>query len=417
MLLGDEVEVEHILPFSETLDDSLNNKTVAMRQANRVKGNKTPWAAFGAVSIDGFDYAEILERAQSMPRAKRYRFAEDGYKQWLRDDAGFLPRALNDTRYLSKVAKEYVSLICPQNTRVIPGRMTAMLRRQFGLNSVLGHTGEKNRDDHRHHAVDACVIAVTDQGLLQRFARASASARERSLHRLVDEMPLPWPSYREHVERAVNRIWVSHKPDHGHEGAMHNDTAYALLGDGKVRTTKVVDGVRVREVATLSVIEFSSATASDRHGRHDDGRPLPYKGYKGDSNYCIEITCADSGRWEGRIVSTFESYQTVREKSLGVLRDPKISLDGKPLVMRLMLNDTVRLVVDEQLRTMRIATISGNGQVFMADVFEANVDSRNRDKASAFKYVSKYASSLQRAKAKQVSISSIGDVRVLAQRA
>lgn len=45
MLLSDQVEIEHILPFSETLDDSLNNKTVAMRQANRIKGNRTPWQA------------------------------------------------------------------------------------------------------------------------------------------------------------------------------------------------------------------------------------------------------------------------------------------------------------------------------------------------------------------------------------
>jgi CRISPR-associated endonuclease Csn1 len=42
MLLSDEVEIEHILPFSQTLDDSLNNKTVALRQANRMKGNRTP---------------------------------------------------------------------------------------------------------------------------------------------------------------------------------------------------------------------------------------------------------------------------------------------------------------------------------------------------------------------------------------
>ena len=86
---------------------------------------------------------------------------------------------------MSKVAREYMSLICP-NTRVIPGRMTAMLRAKFGLNDVLGLNGEKNRNDHRHHAVDACVIAVTDQGLLQRFAKASASAREQQLNRLVE---------------------------------------------------------------------------------------------------------------------------------------------------------------------------------------------------------------------------------------
>lgn len=38
MLFSDQVEIEHILPFSQTLDDSFNNKTVAMRQANRIKG-------------------------------------------------------------------------------------------------------------------------------------------------------------------------------------------------------------------------------------------------------------------------------------------------------------------------------------------------------------------------------------------
>src|SRR3546814_18336066 len=62
MLLGDEVEIEHILPFSRTLDDSLNNKTVSLRKANRVKGNSTPWEAFGATDIAGFDYEDILAR-------------------------------------------------------------------------------------------------------------------------------------------------------------------------------------------------------------------------------------------------------------------------------------------------------------------------------------------------------------------
>ena len=185
MLLSDQVEIEHILPFSETLDDSLNNKTVALRRANRAKRNNTPWKAKVDFAAQGWNYEGILNRAEQMPKAKRYRFAEDGYQRWLKEDAGFLPRALNDTRHLSKVAKEYLSLICPQNTRAIPGRMTAMLRAKFGLNDVLGVNGTKNRNDHRHHAVDACVIGVTDQGLLQRFAQAAASTREKQLDRLV----------------------------------------------------------------------------------------------------------------------------------------------------------------------------------------------------------------------------------------
>jgi CRISPR-associated endonuclease Csn1 len=412
MLFSDQVEIEHILPFSQTLDDSLNNKTVAMRQANRIKGNRTPWQAKDDFAAQGWTAADMLARVELMPKNKRYRFGENGYAQWLREDKGFLARALNDTRHLSRVAKEYLSLICPQNTRAIPGQMTAMLRAKFGLNDILGLNGEKNRNDHRHHAVDACVIAVTDQGMLQRFANASASARERQLNKLVDTMPLPWGSYREHVQRAVENIWVSHKPDHGHEGAMHNDTAYGLLGDDRVHVRKMLDGQRVREESTLKVIPFTNARANARHGLLPNGEPKPYKGYKGDSNYCIEIVRNDKGKWEGEVISTFEAYQLVRQGGVKRLRHPTLSCSGRQLVMRLMIDDCIRLKNEQnQQMTLRVAKVGGNGQFFMAPINETNVDARNRDVNDSFSYVSKMAGSLQKAQGRRVSISPIGELR------
>lgn len=414
VLLTDKVEIDHILPFSQTLDDSLNNKTVAMRHANRIKGNRTPWQARDNFAAQGWDYSAIEARASLMDKRKRYRFAADGYEQWKRDDKDFLARALNDTRYMSRVAREYMSLICPQSTRVIPGQMTAMLRAKLGLNDVLGLNGEKNRNDHRHHAVDACVIAVTDQGLLQRFATASADARQQQLDRLVARMPEPWPTYGAHVRRAIRSTWVSFKPDHGHEGAMHNDTAYALHGGGMVSTRKVVEGVRVREAVALSVIEFTAPKALDRHGVLPDGSPNPYKGYKGDSNYCIEIHRNDKGSWRSNVITTFEAYQLVRqlgaEAGTKRLRHPTMDLLGRPLVMRLMIDDTVRLLHDGQVRTMRVATISGNGQVFMCDLHESNVDSRNRNKQDPFGYVSKMAGSFGKSAARRVTVSPIGEI-------
>lgn len=409
-LFSDEVEIEHILPFSQTLDDSLNNKTVALRPANRAKGNRTPWDAFGAENQPGFEYGEILARAQKMPAAKRFRFGEDGYQCWLKDDAGFLSRALNDTRHMSRVAHEYLRLICPV-TRAIPGRMTAMLRANFGLNYALGLNGEKNRNDHRHHAVDACVIAVTDQGLLQRFAKASASTREKQLNRLVENMPLPWNGYREHVQRAIDVIIVSHKPDHSHEGAMHNDTAYGLHGQGTVRTHKVVDGQRTLIEENLKVIEIANAKTEYRHGMLPDGTPKPYKGYKGDSNYCMEIVRDEKGKWKGEVISTFEAYQLVRKYGVSRLRHPTVSVSEKPLVMRLMINDAVRLEINGQVRTMRVAKLSGNGQIYMAGINEANVDARNRAKEDEFAYLSKMAGSMQSAKARRITVSPIGELR------
>jgi len=411
LVLSDEVETEHILPFSQTLDDSLNNRTVAMRRANRVKGNRTPWQAREDLAAQGWNYDDILLRAERMPKGKRYRFAAEGYEKWLRDDKDFLARALNDTRYLSRVAREYLSLVCPARTRVIPGQMTAQLRAKFGLNDILGLSGEKNRDDHRHHAVDACVIAVTDQGLLQRFAQASADARGKGLDRLVETMPDPWPTYRAHVKRVIDALLISYKPDHGYEGAMHNDTAYALLGNGLVSVRKTENGERRREVGPLKVIEMHSVKAGERHGHLADGSPRPYKGYKGDSNYCMEISHGADNKWEWRVVSTFEAYQVVRTDGLPRLRDARVGFDGRPLVMRLMIGDYLRAEFKGELRLLVVKKIKANGGIFVAQANEANVRQREDAKDPRLIYGSFSAGSLRKAQGRAVSVSPIGELR------
>lgn len=417
-LLSGEVEIEHILPYSMTLDDSPNNKTVAMRRANRDKGNLTPYDAFGETPVPGYDYAAILERATHMPKQKAKRFAPDGYQRWLKEDKDFLARALNDTAYLSRIAKEYLSLICPPNkVRAIPGRMTALLRGKFGLDHLLSGAERKNRNDHRHHAVDAAVIGVTEQGLLQRFAQASARARARQLDRLVESMPFPWPTYREHVERALGHIIVSHKPDHGYQGAMHEKTAWGLREDGIVtrRVRPEGGGSRQREFKNLRVVAISSTHDADRHGSDEHGQAKAYKGYVGGSNYCIEIWRDAQGKWHGDVISTFRAYQIVRElgeaEALRQLRNPSLSLSGQPLIMRLMIDDLVRLKLDNQTSTMRVVKVGGNGQIFMCEHNEANVDARNRDKEDPFAYVSKTVGSLRKAYGRRVTASAIGDLR------
>lgn len=417
-LLSDEVEIEHILPFSATLDDSLNNKTVALRRANRDKGNRTPFDAFGKNQVAGYDYNAILERAKLMPKQKAKRFAPDGYERWLNEDKDFLARALNDTAYLSRIAKEYLSLVCPPNkVRAIPGRMTAMLRGKFGLNQLLSGSDYKNRNDHRHHAIDAAVVAVTDQGLLQRFAKASASAKERHLDRLVEDMPLPWPAFREHVERAIESIIVSHKPDHGYQGAMHEETAWGVNAGGQAtRRVRPEDGgPRQRETQNKALVMISSTADPNRHGLDEHGNPRAYKGYVGGSNYCIEIWRDERGKWNGDVVSTFHAYQIVNQlgsaEGVSRLRHPQLSQNGRPLIMRLMIDDLVRLTADDGTKTMRVAKINRNGQIFMAEHNEANVDARNRDKNDPFAYMSKMAGSLRSASARQATVSEIGDLR------
>ena len=124
-LFTDRIEVEHLLPFSATLDDSMSNKTVCMREANREKGKRSPFEAFGS-SPSGYDYESILERAKLLPYGKRWRFLPDAMKRF-EVEGGFLERQLNDTRYISRYTSQYLSTVIPKNKIwVATGRRTSL---------------------------------------------------------------------------------------------------------------------------------------------------------------------------------------------------------------------------------------------------------------------------------------------------
>jgi hypothetical protein len=122
------------------------------------------------------------------------------------------------------------------------------LRHSWGLNSILNkevfdpETGEvlksespqkdkkskpKNRDDHRHHAVDAIVIAMTETNLLQQLSRDNS--RGHDLNRLVINLPSHWNRFREDAADAIEKIIVSHKPDHGKNTQLHEETYYGVI--------------------------------------------------------------------------------------------------------------------------------------------------------------------------------------------
>lgn len=405
-----EIEVEHILPFSITLDDSMNNKTLSYVRANRFKGDRTPYQAFGQNLVEDYDYQAILGRAGLMSKQKSYRFAIDGYERWLRDHDGFLARALNDTAYLSRLAKEYISVICPKNTIVIPGQLTGLLRRRLGLNNILGTDGEKNRNDHRHHAVDACVIGITDRAFLKRFADANKYEEYGARTRLLEAIEEPWKNFREQVKRAVQNIWVSHKPDHGYQGQMHEASAFGKVADNRFQYHDNHNGVRtpVNRKNQESLVAITDSKAVQRHGTLDDGSPKPYKYYLKGSNYCIEIYREENGKWAGYIVSTFEAYQIVKNKGLKALRNSEFAQNGKPLVMRLMRDDMVRLEHNSRVQVVRLCKISGTGQMYFAEHFESNVAARDSAVDSGFSYISKTPGTLQKSKARLVIVSPIG---------
>lgn len=240
-LFSDNVQIEHIVPYSRSLDDSFNNKTLSMKYANYYKGNKTPYEAFSDNNND-FNYNDILERAKIFNKSKFDRFTKDAMDIYNKNDKDFIARQLTDTQYISRIALKYLKSLYPKEKHnsiwSIPGQLTAMIRGTLGLNNLLSDSGEKNRNDHRHHAIDAFVVAVTTRSFLQKISSAANDMEElynmnksSNRTRLLDKMPEPFPSYRKSLEIAINNIKTSHKADRSISGRLHMDTAYGLVKD------------------------------------------------------------------------------------------------------------------------------------------------------------------------------------------
>lgn len=159
-----EFQIEHIIPFSRSLDDSFANKTLCDADFNRKKGNRTPWECVQAGLIKEDD---LLQQIRELPWNKRKKFIQKSV-----DQSSFISRQLNDTRYISKEASSYLKQLACKDVEVVKGQTTSLLRHVWGLNSVLNPENEemKSRDDHRHHAVDAIVVALTSRSMLKRMS-------------------------------------------------------------------------------------------------------------------------------------------------------------------------------------------------------------------------------------------------------
>lgn len=465
-LFTDQIEIEHILPFSRTFDDGFNNKTLATRQANRDKGNRIPHEAFSD-SPPGYNWEEISKRVQELSLGKRWRFGPDAMERFERDERNFIARQLNDTKYISRLAKAYLESIyggqgnagSKNHVWVVTGQLTADLRHTWGLNSVLlgdnlpeAEAQKKNRNDHRHHAIDAIVVGCIDRAMLKKASDEAKKREKEDRKNLLAGLPDPWEGFRNDVEKEVRSIIVSHKPDHGFQDAMHNDTAYGLpkgkesesdkRGARFVVTRKPLESFdkpsdleKIRDYdlkmkfleATqgLSGGGFKEALQSAASSMSPpvykvrveeklnvipikDRQGIEYKAYKGDSNYCYDIWLNEKGIWEGEVISTFEAYQLAR-KDKDWWQKP-VGRDGQALRERLRKGDYLHIDHGERKVIVQIVKFT-SGTIALAEHNEANVDARTRDKDDELKFIFKSPSSLQKANAKRVTVSPSGVVR------
>jgi CRISPR-associated endonuclease Csn1 len=444
-LFSSEIEIEHILPWSRTFDDSAANKVVCFRDVNRSKRKRTPHEAFSSDA----KWPEIAANALGLPRNKRWRFAHGAMERFESEERNFLARQLNETRHLSRMARIYLQRAChPDRVYVTTGQMTAMLRRRWGLNSIFrdhnrqsegsgdegGAKTAKVRDDHRHHAVDACVIGAIDRSLLQEMARragqAESEGRERVVMEAADEAG-PFPGFRNAVRAAIDKLIVSVKPEHGRGGALHEETAYGLveneaeakeIGNLVFRkalvdlTANEIDGVR--DTLLRQQLQKVTAPFRDSKGRvsKDNEKALAqalaafakqkapgreqgvrrvrigktktgevpvrdrrtgavYKALLPGENHHIDVVQKRDGSWQGFAATVFE----VNQKGWR----PRWEVDklGGKLVMRLHKGDTIEVEDADGVR--RIKTVHrlspSNGVLYLAPHNEGGALAKRHD--------------------------------------
>lgn len=456
-LFSGDVDIDHILPYSATLDDSFMNKVLCTTHANREKGNRAPASAWS-----GDDLTEIEERARRLFQKKAWRFQPDAMQRF-EADGGFLARQLTDTQHMSRLAKTYLEHVCAQ-VWAPPGRLTAMLRAKWGLNDLLpdhnyaNAAQPKNRKDHRHHAIDAFVIACTDRGLLNRIARESGRAEDMNLDHLFpkDSFPHPFEDYREALSAALPKIIVSHKPDHGlppggrdhpsvTSGQLLEETAYGLVDeeiDGKrynLVTRKPVAALtsaeigRVRDTAlreALQSVEYEAKQTgqkleealaeygrtkgvrrvrvlkteqSVRVVRHGDGYE---KAYSPAGNHRVEILELPDGSWAGEGVTVFDANQP------GYTPRWRTDHPGARLIMRVHNGDLIEADFGDGRKIHRVYRLNPTAKrLYLAAHNEAGaINERHNDSDDPLRWVLASYSRLKTAGARRVRVDPIGRV-------
>lgn len=437
-LFSPEIEIDHILPFSRSLDDGMGNLVLAYRSANRVKGNRDPHAAFGN-SSGSFDWEAIESRVAQFAaenpaawRNKAKRFQSGALDRFVAE-RGFLDRHLTDTAYLSRLAKQYLSHVCfKHRVWVATGKLTAMLRGKWDLSDALGGHG-KNRNDHRHHAIDAAVVGACDRRIIQQLSHAAEAFEAGRSHRFFEGLGQPFDGFSTAVREAVGKVVVSHKPDRDPGGSLHNDTYYGVIEPGNGKTPSLV----VRRVALTSRTDTKKAEAivdpllrsrvlgvieglnekqaiaaleafSEAHGTRtvraqerlsvaEIRNPHREKGraVKTDGNAYVEILRGPKG-WIDNVVTRF----THGRHEVG---------EDRSVVMRLFDDDLIR--VEDESGTSKLLRLVKKtaGKLTFAEVNEAgNLKERDASPVDAFRYMNVAASRLQKLKARRVTVDLLG---------
>ena len=236
-LRGEEIEVEHIIPRSILFDDSMSNKVCACRSCNQEKGNRF---AMEYIQSKGWEQ-DYIKRVDSLFHAKEISYSKRQRLLMLPKDLpeDFIERHLRLSQYISREAQG----ILRKGIRLVSaseGSVTAKLRQLWGYDNILrdlnleryrsmgetevvtvehrdgARTDERIKDwskrkDHRHHAIDALVVACTRQRYIQRLNRVNAEADREEMDAFIKEQQQK-PTHSKGEKLSLLENWLIRQP-------------------------------------------------------------------------------------------------------------------------------------------------------------------------------------------------------------
>ncbi|MBR2683896.1 MAG: type II CRISPR RNA-guided endonuclease Cas9 [Atopobiaceae bacterium] len=346
-------QIDHILPYSRTAIDSRSNKVLVLASSNAAKGERTPleWMEQDSNAPDIDDYKKRVY-ALNLPSAKKEKLLR---RELSDDDAKqFLNRNLNDNRYLSRSLMNWLAdtLAFADSDRrhvyAVTGAGTAILRRSWGLN--FGANGLKDRNDDRHHAIDAAVIAACSVSTIQAIATAHARSRRISENRMASTQP--WPSFAVELVQRIDHVIPTHQVQKKGTGTVLQATIYSLRGMTSTNKYRVVAGGK----------EYTSGNIHI----HQDGKSVQNIGGMAFLRLWHD---ADSGKWYPEPVYYYDlpkldddgyipRYITSNSSRDRWSKVPEAAMNDRPLVI--YRNDV--LVVDGHIGRYSTIDIS-NGSI------------------------------------------------------
>lgn len=257
-------EIDHIIPYSISYDDSYNNKVLVLSKENQMKGNRLPMQYLTGESQDNF-YTWV-DNSMLSRKKKKNLLKEEITKE---DENEFKKRNLSDTQYIASFIlnflKKHLELEpnvsgSKHTIKAVNGAATAYVRKRWGIQKI-------REDGDTHHAVDAVVIACIDDAMIRRISEYSKRREQEyvdpetgeytDLNKRTGEVknlfPTPYECFRDELEmlcttdpaarlhdkplpnyaadEPLKPIFVSRMPQHKVSGPAHLETIKKLYSD------------------------------------------------------------------------------------------------------------------------------------------------------------------------------------------